>query len=160
VAIFLQQGDGESIAASYGKSIDHPLSLALTYQGKTVGQLLLSPRAPGEAFTSGDRRLLEELARHAGLAAHAVRLTADLRRSRERLVTAQEEERRRLRRDLHDGLGSALTSVMFKLDATDELLDRDPVTARALLTEVRAQTQVSIDAIRRLVNNLRPPILD
>jgi hypothetical protein len=57
-------------------------------------------------------------------------------------------------------VGSALTSVMFKMDAADELLDRDPVTARALLAEVRVQTQASIDDIRRLVYNLRPPILD
>ena len=160
VAISFQQGDGESIAASYGKPINNPLILALTYQGETVGQLLLAARTPGEAWTSGDRHLLDELARHAGLAVHAVRLTADLQRSRERLVTTREEERRRLRRDLHDGLGSALTSMLFKLDATDELFDRDPGAARALLTEVRAHTQTSIDDIRRLVYNLRPPILD
>ena len=159
-AISLQQDDAFAVVASHGKPIDNPLVLSLTYQGEAVGQLLLSARTPGDAFTAGDRRLLSELARHAGLAAHAVQLTADLQRSRERLVTAREEERRRLRRDLHDGLGSALTSVMFKMDATDELLDRDPVTARALLAEVRAQTQVSIDDIRRLVYNLRPPILD
>lgn len=160
VAISLQQDDASAVVASYGKPIDNPLILSLTYQGETVGQLLLAARTPGEAFTAGDRRLLDELARHAGLAAHAVRLTADLQRSRERLVTAREEERRRLRRDLHDGLGSALTSAMFKMDATDEMIDRDPVTARALLAEVRAQTQASIDDIRRLVYNLRPPILD
>jgi signal transduction histidine kinase len=159
-AILLQQDDTFAVVASYGKPIDNPLVLSLTYQGETIGQLLLAARTPGDAFTAGDRRLLDELARHAGLAAHAVQLTADLQRSRERLVTAREEERRRLRRDLHDGLGSVLTSVMFKLDASDELFDRDPVTARALLAEVRAQTQASIDDIRRLVYNLRPPILD
>jgi signal transduction histidine kinase len=159
-AILLQQDDTFAVVASYGTPIDNPLVLSLTYQGETIGQLLLAARTPGDAFTAGDRRLLDELARHAGLAAHAVQLTADLQRSRERLVTAREEERRRLRRDLHDGLGSVLTSVMFKLDASDELLDRDPVTARALLAEVRAQTQASIDDIRRLVYNLRPPILD
>ncbi len=75
-------------------------------------------------------------------------------------MTAREEERRRLRRDLHDGLGAALTSLMFKLDATDTLLDRDLQAARTLLGEVRSQMQTSITDIRRLIYNLRPPTLD
>ena len=159
-AILLTREKAFVIAASYGQPCEDPLVLPLIYQNETIGQLHLAPRTPGEAFSAADKRLLDELARHAGLAAHAVRLTSDLQHARERLVTAREEERRRLRRDLHDGLGSALTSVMFKLDATDELLDRDPAKVRALLAEVRAQTQASISDIRRLVYNLRPPILD
>jgi signal transduction histidine kinase len=160
VAILLKDERGFVVAASFGQPCEDPLILPLVYQVDTIGQLRLAPRVPGEAFSTADKRLLDELARHAGLAAHAVCLTTDLQRSRERLVTAREEERRRLRRDLHDGLGSALTSVMFKLDATDALLDRDPDKVRALLAEVRAQTQASISDIRRLVYNLRPPILD
>ncbi|HEY6408821.1 MAG TPA: histidine kinase [Ktedonobacteraceae bacterium] len=158
-AILLKHNDTFIVEARYGKQCDDLLMLPLLYQGETIGQLCLAPRVPGEAFTPADQQLLDELARHAGLAAHAVRLTSDLQRSRERLVTAREEERR-LRRDLHDGLGSALTGVMFKLDATDELLERDPVKARTLLAEARAQTQASITDIRRLVYDLRPPILD
>jgi GAF domain-containing protein len=72
----------------------------LTYQKEKIGELLLAPRSPGEALTKPDLRLLENLARQAGVAVYAVRLTADLQRSRERLVAAREEERRRLRRDL------------------------------------------------------------
>jgi signal transduction histidine kinase len=72
----------------------------------------------------------------------------------------REEERRRLRRDLHDGLGSALTSVTFQLDAASNLLDRDPAAVKTLLSELKAQTQAAIADIRRLVYNLRPPILD
>ena len=72
---------------------------------------MLSPRAPGEAFSDADRSLLEDLARQAEVAVHAVRLTADLQRSRERLVATREEERRRLRRDLHDGLGAQLAGL-------------------------------------------------
>jgi len=75
-------------------------------------------------------------------------------------VSAREEERRRLRRDLHDGLGSALTSLMLKLDAADTLLDRDLPAARTLLAETRGQMQASITDIRRLVYDLRPPTLD
>src|SRR5260370_32412983 len=94
------------LAASFGKSAADTLTLPLSYQGEIIGQLSLAPRAPGEAFTPSDRRFLHELARHAGLAAHAVRLTTDLQRSRERIVTAREEERRRLRRDLPSCLGA------------------------------------------------------
>jgi signal transduction histidine kinase len=121
---------------------------------------MLSPRAPGESFSPADQRLLDDLARQAGIAAHAVRLTSDLQRSRERLVSAREEERRRLRRDLHDGLGPQLASVTLKLDTARNLLDRDPAAARALLTELKTQTQTAIAGIRRLVYDLRPPALD
>jgi signal transduction histidine kinase len=92
--------------------------------------------------------------------AHAVRLTADLRRSRERLVAAREEERRRLRRDLHDGLGPQLASLTLKLDAARNLLAHDPAAADALLVELKDQTQTAIADIRRLVYDLRPPALD
>lgn len=159
-AMSLWQGGKLVQVAAYGTAQSDVLRLPLVYQAESLGELLLAPRAPGEAFSSADRRLLDELARHAGLAAHAVLLTMDLQRSRERLVTTREEERRRLRRDLHDGLGSALTSVMFKLDASDTLLERDPATARTFLAEGRAQMQAAIADIRRLIYDLRPPILD
>jgi signal transduction histidine kinase len=159
-AIALTRGDELHTEAVYGVPMEAALTLPLVYQAETIGQLTLGPRQRGETFTSADRRLLEDLARQIGVAAHAVQLTADLQRSRERLVTAREEERRRLRRDLHDGLGSALTSLMLKLDATDTLLDRDPPAARTLLAETRGQMQASITDIRRLVYDLRPPTLD
>ncbi len=159
-AITLKQGDDFTTAAAHGAPVEGTLTLPLIYQTEPVGQLLLGPRQRGEGFTPADRRLLEDLARQVGVAAHAVRLTADLQRSREQLVTSREEERRRLRRDLHDGLGSTLTSLMFKLDAADTLLDSDPPAARALLEDVRGQMQTSIADIRRLVYDLRPPILD
>src|SRR6266700_4443577 len=130
---------------------DALIRLPLTYQTEQIGELVLAPRGPGESFTPADRALLSDLARQAGVAAHAVRLTTDLQRltgelqqSRTELVTAREEERRRLRRDLHDGLGSALTSVTFQLDAACNLLDHDPQAVRTLLMELKAQTQASI----------------
>jgi signal transduction histidine kinase len=179
VAIALQQGDELTIAAEYSDketrrpgdqetrregdispSPSLPFSLALVYQGDQIGRLILSPRAPGEAFSPADRRLLDDLARQAGIAAHAVRLTSDLQHSRERLVNAREEERRRLRRDLHDGLGPQLASVTLKLDAARNLLEHNPTAAGTLLTELKTQTQTAIADIRRLVYDLRPPALD
>ena len=88
---------------------------------------------------------------------HAVRLTADLQLSREGLVTAREEERRRLRRDLHDGLGPALAGMAMKLDAART---RRRSGLEQLLGELRAETQDAIADIRRVVYELRPPALD
>lgn len=148
------------LLATHGQANGHTEHLPLVYQGETVGQLVLAPR-PGEAsLTPPDRRVLEGLARHAGVIAHAVRLTADLRRSRERLVLAREEERRRLRRDLHDGLGSVLAALNWRAGALRPLLHRDPVTAEALLVEQQHTIQAAIADIRRLVYDLRPPALD
>jgi signal transduction histidine kinase len=122
--------------------------------------LLLGLRAPGEPFSSADRRLLDDIANQAGVAAHAVRLTADLQRSRERLVAAREEERRRLRRDLHDGLGPALATQTLKLEAARDLIASEPARAADLLSSLIADSQAAIVDIRRLVYALRPPALD
>jgi len=96
VAILLQQEDTFALAARYGQLVGEPLTLPLVYQAETVGQLHLAPRTPGEALTSADRRLLDELARQAGLAAHTIRLTSDLQRSREHLEQRVEERTREL----------------------------------------------------------------
>ena len=89
-----------------------------------------------------------------------VQLTADLQRSRERLVVAREEERRRLRRDLHDGLGPQLATLTLKLDTANNIMSSDPNRASQMLMEIKAQTQAAIGDIRRLVYDLRPPALD
>lgn len=159
-AIALKEGEEPVIAAEHGPPVQEPLRLPLVYQGETVGELLLAPRAPGEEFSSADRRLLDGLARQTGVAVHAVRLTNDLQRSRERLVNAREEERRRLRRDLHDGLGPMLGSLTLKLDVADDLVEEDPAAARALIQGLKTQSQKAITDIRRLVYALRPPALD
>ncbi len=96
VAILLKQEETYTLAASAGKLVGEPLILPLVYQAETVGQLHLAPRTPGEPLTSADRRLLDELARQAGLAAHAVQLTSDLQRSREQLEQRVEERTREL----------------------------------------------------------------
>jgi signal transduction histidine kinase len=160
VALELTHGDRLAIAAAYGHPAGDPVQLPLVYQAETVGQLLVAPRAPGEAFTPAERRLLEDIALQAGVAVHAVRLTADLQRSRERLVTAREEERRRLRRDLHDGLGPQLASLTLTLAAARELLRQDVDAADRLLQELSIHTQAAIADIRRVVYDLRPPALD
>lgn len=160
VAIALKEGEGFRIASSFGLPVDDPFILPLTYQGEVIGQLSCARRDPREEFTSADRRLLEDIARQASTVAHSERLADDLQRSRVRLVTAREEERRRLRRDLHDGLGPQLASLILKSDAARNLMPHDPDAAATLLVELKTQTQTAITDIRRLVYNLRPPPLD
>ena len=166
-AITLKQDDSFAVAAASGTPVNEALCLPLVYQNKPVGQLLLGPRAPGESFSSADRRLLDDLAREAGVAVHAVRLTTNLQRmtedlqhSREHLVNTREEERRRMSRDLHDGLGPTLASLVQLLDTTRTLMARDPNAAVTLLGDVKDQIKVTITDIRRLVYALRPPVLD
>jgi signal transduction histidine kinase len=166
-AIALKEGDDFAVVAEYTRTPtagDQPGSdaeiLPLVYQSETIGQLIFAPRAPGEQFSQMDRQLLETIARQAGIAAHNVRLTQDLQRSRERLVTTREEERRRLRRDLHDGLGPALASMSFKLDAIHNLAERDPSAVKKSAAEVKTQIQGALTEIRRIAYDLRPPALD
>ena len=159
-AIALKQGDEFVIAASYGLLQGKSFILPLVYHTEAIGQLLLDRRAPGDVFTAADRRLLEDIARQAGVAVHAVRLTADLQHSRERLVTTREEERRRLRRDLHDGLGSTLAALHLQAGAIRTLMQRDLAAADTEVLDLQAEIRAAITDIRRLVYALRPPTLD
>jgi signal transduction histidine kinase len=159
-AILLKEGDGFQSAAAYGSPTAEPEALPLVYQREEIGRLVIAPRAPGEQFSTGDRRLLEDLARQTEVAVHAVRLTADLQRSRERLVTTREEERRRLRRDLHDGLGAQLAGLNVQVGTLRRLIRRDTDAADELVVELRDELRSAIADIRRLVYDLRPPALD
>jgi two-component system, NarL family, sensor kinase len=129
----------------------------LAYQGERFGDLVVV-LPPGYVLGAADRRLLEDLARQAAVIVSAVHLTLDLQASRARLVTAQEEERRRLRRDLHDGLGPSLAAIVLKLNAVGTLVQEPAVTE--MLTQLRQETRAAIADIRRLVDDLRPPALD
>ena len=153
------KGDDVPVAST-GESVGKPLRLQLAYQNEPVGELIIGPRPGSETFGSADRRLLEALARQAGVAAHAVRLTADLQRSRERLVNAREEERRRLRRDLHDGFGAQLAGLTVQAGVLRRLIPDDPAAADEAALELRTELQAAIADIRRLVYDLRPPALD
>ncbi len=169
VAITFKQQGEDVLVASTGaaREQDKLVRVPLVAQTEPVGELLLAARAPGESLTPADLRLLHDLAPQIAVAVHAVRLTADLKQltadlqqSRTRLITAREEERRRLRRDLHDGLGPTLASLTFQIDAARNLLKQDSERADRLLDTVRQQTQEAIADIRRLVYNLCPPALD
>jgi len=116
-------------------------------------------RSPGERLGPDDERLLADLARQAGPFIHAVALRRALDASRAGLVTAQEEERRRLRRDLHDGLGPTLAGLTLGLDTARARSAGQP-QLQELLGRLKAETQRAVTDIRRIVYGLRPPALD
>jgi signal transduction histidine kinase len=157
VVIMLDHGGTAVPVASRGRPGPGSEAFALTYQGAKIGELRCG--RSGEALTTADRVVLEALARQAGVAAHAVRLTAELQRSRERLVTSVEEERRRLRRELHDALGPQLAGLTLGIETARQRLADDPATD-ALLAELGRQAEDAVGDVRRLAHGLRPPALD
>ncbi len=166
-AIALEQNGASEVAAAAGAPLGEPISFALTYQGALVGHLLVTPRRGDAALDTADRALLADLAQQAGLAVHGVRLTAELRQmantlqqSRERLVLALEEERRRLRRDLHDDLAPTLVGLSLRAGTIGDLIETDPAKARMLAENLDNAIRDAVGNIRRLVYDLRPPALD
>lgn len=158
-AVELRLGDGWRPAAIYGKAPAEVVIFPLITQRETVGRLLVGRRAPGEQLGPDDERLLADLARQAGPAAHAVALRQALDVSRADLVTMREEERRRLRRDLHDGLGPTLAGLALGLDTARVLPSGQP-ELQELLGRLKAETQRAVADVRRIVYGLRPPALD
>ncbi|MGH3915459.1 MAG: histidine kinase [Pseudonocardiaceae bacterium] len=161
-AIELTHGatDGHRLVASHGRQVGAPEAFAMAYQGQVVGQLLVAPRSLTQPFTTAERSILEDLARQAALAAQMVSLTTALLRSRERLVRSREEERRRLRRDLHDGLGPTLAGMTMQVGAARALLGVNPDQVEGVLGELEQQLQSCIREVRQLVDNLHPSTLD
>lgn len=134
--------------------------LPLVHQRQHLGELHLGLRPGEQAFGPADWRLLTELARQIGVAVASAQLTLALQHAREQLVAAREEERRRLRRDLHDGLGPLLAAQRLKLGTARYFLHKDPAVADRLLTEQEGEIDAALQEVRRLIDNLRPPVLD
>ena len=159
VSIDLGEGPTYRTAASVGSPTENTLELPLLHQGSRVGRLVVGERR-GDELSRADKSLLEDLARQGGVAAHAVQLTEDLRRSREELLATREEERRRIRRDLHDGLGPELAGIALGLGAARNNMRTDAATAAAQLAKLEAQVKEATRVVRDLVEGLRPPTLD
>jgi two-component system, NarL family, sensor kinase len=149
-----------SILASDGEPSERVHPWPLTHGGKSAGQLMVGLRAGERELAAADRRALAMLADPVAVAVHSTVVSEELQASRERIVAAREEERRRLRRELHDGLGPALTGIAFAADAAANTIDDDPEQSQRLLTTLRHDTRAALAGVRRLVDNLRPPALD
>ncbi len=160
VAVALGQGEDLATVAEYGQAGSNPVALPLVYRAEQLGELRLEPRANEARFSAAERKLLEVVAQQMSVVAYAATLNRALQGARERLVGTREEERRPLRRDLHDGLGPTLAGLIMQLDRARNLARADPDAADALLVTLKTQAQTALSDIRRLVYALRPPALD
>jgi signal transduction histidine kinase len=151
---------GQVEVARFGRPGGPSESVPLDHGGQRVGELVVGARPGEDSLGVADRRVLGVLAAPVAVALHAVLLSQELQRSRERLVAAREEERRRLRRDLHDGLGPILTAVTLKADAARSALAVEPGRTDALLAGLRGDAKQAIGDLRRVVYDLRPAALD
>jgi len=136
---------------------DAALRVPMVHRGERVGDLAIEVPA-GREFAESDLDLVEDLARYAAILVRSQQLNDELRESRSLIVASREEERRRLRRELHDGVGPALAAVVLKLNATQSRTDADE--RNALITETRHEVKAAIAEVRRLVDDLRPPAID
>jgi two-component system NarL family sensor kinase len=146
--------------AAYGSPSPDQHVTPLEHGDERLGDLVVGLRTGESRLAPADLRVLTLLATPIAVAVRANELTDELLESRERVITGREEERRRLRRDLHDGLGPVLTGVVLNAEAALRLVDSDPRRSGELLTALRDQTTAALDDIRRLVYELRPPALD
>ena len=151
--------DGQDrVLASAGDPVGEARRFPLHHRGDRVGWLAVTPRAGEREVGPRDAELLATLADQAGPAVAALRLHDRLQHSREALVAAREEERRRLRRDLHDGLGATLAGVRLQLESAQALLGA--TVAAPLLDTAGAGITHAIADIRQVTDDLRPPALD
>jgi signal transduction histidine kinase len=140
-------------------------AVEVRHQGELLGALTVSKR-PGESLTPVEEKLLADLASQAGLVLKNVGLTAqllqrleDLRASRQRLVAAQDGERRRLERNLHDGAQQNLVAIKVKLGLAEAFAEKDPAKAKELVGQLKADADVALDTLRDLARGIYPPLL-
>lgn len=160
VSVEVDRAGGERLVATHGKRPERVRTLPITYRDTEVGRLVLPAKGGRSRLSRRDEQLLGDLVRQAATAARTSRLAEELQESRERLVVAREEERRRIRRDLHDGLGPSLSGVVFQLESARLLAATDPAAAERQIAATSAQVQDVVADVRRLVHDLRPPALD
>ncbi|WP_243061245.1 sensor histidine kinase [Nocardioides sp. SR21] len=151
---------GGTVSATYGEQPADVRDVPIRYGDEEIGRLELPARGVRSMLSKRDQALLFDVVRQAAMAVRSARLAADLQQSREQLVLAREDDRRRIRRDLHDGLGPVLGGVAMRLDAAGNALDRDPETTRRLVAQSRQDITDALADVRRLVHGLRPPALD
>jgi signal transduction histidine kinase len=157
---FAQLRESRGEIASSGTAPEHLHAVPLVYGTQRVGELVVGLRAGQRRLDPADHAVLQLIAVPLSVAVFATALSGQLQQSRERIIGAREEERRRLRRDLHDGLGPTLTGVTLQADLARTLIPVDPDRAAELLTALRRQAGAAIDDIRRVAYGLRPPALD
>jgi signal transduction histidine kinase len=137
---------------------DDERGFPVRHQGELLGALSVRT-SRREPLIETQERLLEDLAAQAGLVLRNVRLIEELRASRQRLVAAQDEERRRLERNIHDGAQQQLVALAVKIRLARTIADRDVEKAQSLLDELQAETQEALENLRDLARGIYPPLL-
>jgi len=130
----------------------------ILHQGALLGAIGVEKPA-NDPLGMSDEKLVGDLAAQAGLVVRNVRLIEDLRASRRRLVAAQDEERRRLERNIHDGAQQQLVALAVKARLTEQMIDRDPEKARELATQIQTETTAALEDLRDLARGIYPPLL-
>lgn len=159
VAVDLVEADGYVEAADHGTCTGSFVSRIVEHRGQPLGRLRIYRRSRGAPVDPGEERVLAELAVHTGPLLAALRANEQLQEAREQLVLGREEERRRIRRDLHDGAGPALAGLSLRLSALLQGLRPGDPRADDVAELARDVRAVATD-LRRLVEGLRPPLLD
>ena len=149
--------DGERTVVASGQ---RPAVVVRLPLGDAAGDLEVGLRGEEVALTTSEQRVLALVTPLLAQTLRLRTLATELQDSREQTVAAVEDERLRLRRDLHDGLGPTLSGIAFTSDAARNLLRTEPDRAEELLDELRRQTGVALDDVRRIVYAMRPPALD
>ncbi len=150
-------GGQATLQAEHGRRLVEPSTIPLTHGDRVLGTLEVSPRRRGEGLTPTERDIVEAFASHAAAVAHSHRLALEVQYAREHLVRAREDERLRLRRDLHDGLGPVIAGARMQLAAA---VTADATTARSLAAAVAADLEGASESVREIVQALRPSSLD
>jgi signal transduction histidine kinase len=163
VLVEVEQAGGGTLAVRHGEPDAAGAGLVVlpvAYRGQPVGRLVLAGGAGLSRLSERDQRLLGDVVRQAAAAARATALSEQLQRSRGEIVAGREEERRRLRRDLHDGLGPSLAAVTLRIETARNLARTSADAADRMLEQATEDVAAVLADVRRLVHDLRPPALD
>ena len=153
--------DGGVVAEAGERGTAAVLGVPVLTGGRRVGRLLAQERTAGEAFSPRDVTVLSEVADAAALVVRAVHADERLAESRQRLGTVRREERARLQRDLHDGLGPVLGGITLRAEAAHNLVSSgaDPDRVVEQLESIGTDAEGAVAEIRRLIDELRPTAL-
>ncbi|MFG2916997.1 histidine kinase [Kitasatospora sp. NPDC048298] len=157
VELTVSTRSGERPLAAVGELSGSGEGFPLVHRGDRIGRLTVAPREGQRVLDGSDRDILRSLADQAAPAVASLQLMADLRASRERIVAAREEERRQLRRDIHDGLGPMLAGLRLRLQAAAAV--DDPALFSSVLDRVADDLASAVREVRRITDRLGPTAL-
>ncbi len=161
--VWLRVGDGVRTAAIWPPeavpaATPPPDAVSVLHQEETLGALSVTMPA-NNPMTPATAKLVADLASQAGLVLRNVRLIEELRASRQRLVAAQDEERRRIERNIHDGAQQQLVALSVKLRLAEQLVSRDAERATAMIATLQAEMAEALQNLRDLARGIYPPLL-